>query len=53
MKYLNELTKSKIFNYKEFITIVGDNILARNTLQNYKKNNLKWIFKQSILVIFI
>lgn len=35
MKYLKELTKRKIFNYKDFIAIVGGNNLARNTLQNY------------------
>ncbi len=35
MKYLSELTKYKIFDYKDFITIVGDNNLAKNTLQNY------------------
>ena len=35
MKYLNELTKRKIFNYKDFIEIVGDDNLAKNTLQNY------------------
>ena len=35
MKYLNELTKLKIFNYKDFINIVGDNNLAKNILHNY------------------
>lgn len=35
MKYLKELAKLKIFNYKDFIAMVSDNNLARNTLQNY------------------
>lgn len=35
MKYLTELTKRKIFNYQDFVTIVGDSNLAKNTLQNY------------------
>ena len=37
MKYLNELTKYKIFDYKDFVKMVGDNNLAKNTLQNYMK----------------
>ena len=35
MKYLNELTKVKIFSYQDFVTIVGDNNLAKNTLKKY------------------
>lgn len=37
MKYLIEITKLKIFNFNEFIKIVGDSNLAKITLQNYIK----------------
>ncbi len=40
MKYLNELTKIKVFNYNDFINIVGNNNLANVTLQNYLKKGL-------------
>ncbi len=44
MKYLIELTKLKIFNYNDFINIVGDRNLANATLQNYiKKGYVKRI----------
>lgn len=35
MKYLNELTKRKVFNYNDLICMLGDNNLAKNTIQNY------------------
>ncbi|OLA10258.1 MAG: hypothetical protein BHW12_02915 [Coprobacillus sp. 28_7] len=35
MKYLNELTKRKIFSYNDFVFMLGDNNLAKNTLQSY------------------
>ena len=31
MKYLNELTKRKIFNYNDLVLMLGDNNLAKNT----------------------
>lgn len=44
MKYLNELSKRKIFNYNEFVEILGNNNLANSTLQNYlKKGYIKRI----------
>lgn len=44
MKYINELTKRKIFNYNDFINMVGNSNLAKNTLQNYlKKGYIKRI----------
>ena len=44
MKYLNELTKRKIFNYNDLVLMLGDNNLAKNTLQNYlKKGYIKRI----------
>ena len=44
MKYLNELTKLKVFSYNDFIDIVGNSNLAKITLQNYvKKGYIKRI----------
>lgn len=35
MKYLNELTKYKVFNRKDFATMINDDNLAKMLLQNY------------------
>ncbi len=35
MKYLNELTKSKVFSRNDFATMVNDDNLAKMILQNY------------------
>ena len=35
MKYLNELTKYKVFNRKDFATMIKDDNLAKMLLQNY------------------
>ena len=44
MKYLGELSKIKVFNYNDFVKIVGDDNLANVTLQNYlKKGYIKRI----------
>lgn len=35
MKYLNELTKYKVFNIKNFATMINDDNLAKMLSQNY------------------
>lgn len=35
MKYLSELLKLKVFNYSDFMHVVGNDNLATTTLQNY------------------
>lgn len=35
MKYLNELTKYKVFNKEDFSTMINDDNLAKILLQNY------------------
>lgn len=37
MKYLNELTKLKVFSYNDLIDIIKNSNLAKVTLQNYMK----------------
>jgi len=52
MKYLNEITKLKIFSYNDFVTIVGNDNLAGRTLQNYiNKGYVKRIKKNLYSVI--
>lgn len=40
MKYINELTKLKIFTFNDLINIVGDKILANATITNYLTKGL-------------
>ena len=37
MKYIKEITKLKIFNYSDFVSIVGKEKLANITIKNYRK----------------